>query len=190
MKKLSILALFCGLFSLAGDPIHNQHGPQTAHFYLTPKPLYGSGDTAAGIRGENTWGGAMDFGYQPAGWKRLSLEINASYAKGDGIPRPGKGKKGALVEEDLTYRGLGGFLAYTHRLSWAALVGKLGYKYEHEKAEIPGEASFTKDDTGLAYALGIEFHLSKRLELVLEGEGTTIDSPFGFGVQLGLKVLF
>jgi len=184
VRSFSLIFLVCGLWCWSGDkPSHGD-----SHLYLTPKVLNGLGDTTAGVKGEDAWGAAIDFGYKPSGW-RVGFELNAAYVEGDGIPASDHGKK-AAAEEALTYRGLGLNLVLLQPLGKVVLAGKLGFKHEREKAAVPGHESVSKGDTGLGYALGVEAPLSERLELVMEVEGTAIDSPLGPAVTLGLKFLF
>lgn len=188
MKSRYITAIVClaWVCAHAGGPATSQKSNSGGHVYLIAKALEGTGSTVNGLSGESINGGALDLGYKPPNWKHLSLELNTAYAEGTGVPRPDKKK--ASAEEALTFRGLGLNLAYTHHFKGFSLVGKGGVKYERERAEEPGHSPKTIEETGFAYAAGIEFPLPGNLELAVEIEGVTFDSPKGMDLLLGLKV--
>jgi hypothetical protein len=189
MKIIVLLAVSSVLQTLwAGGGITPSDTEQKTNYYMIAKAFNGTGAVVNGIEGQDIYGGAFDIGIKPARWHHFSLELNTAYAEGTGIPT-GAGKK-AAVKEDLTFRGLGFTLVYTHHFKGFSLFGKGGYKYEQEKVEEPGHAVKTLEGNGLLYAAGIEFPLPGHWELLVEIEDVVFDTTMGPELMLGVKVPF
>jgi len=80
---------------------------------------------------------------------------------------------------DVTYT-----LPITHHIG---IIGKLGYEFEQEKIK---ELDIDEKDNGMVYGAGVEYHLSDHYEMLVEYEGSTIQSPRGSSLYAGVKYIF
>ena len=91
-------------------------------------------------------------------------------------------------EADATYTTYGLALAYVYHLSdKAGLLVKAGYESEQEEIS---DFGVDKSDSGFIYAVGAEYKIAPKYELLVEYEASTIEGPRGAGLFAGVKYNF
>ncbi len=171
--------------ALAASPLYASeeagHGSHGGHnYYAAVKVVRTMGDDVHGLHpgsGTAASGFGLDLGYKLS----HNLAVEFAYTKADGDI-----DYLHLPSEAVTYTTMAINGVYMHHLSdGLALVGKLGMLKESEDV-----AGHTASDTGLGYAVGVEYRLSGGMELLAEYEGSGIESPRGAALMAGVKFGF
>ena len=147
-----------------------------APYYVTVKGMYAFGEDYEGEKGDAGYGIGIDLGYELG--HGLAIELDGTYENAD-----------VEVLGDTTgidYYATSLDLVYVYEVTEKfGLLAKVGAEYEYETAE--GESS---DDTGISYAVGMEYVFNAKYNGVIEYESSTIDGPKGDSVMAGVKFKF
>lgn len=153
------------------------HGEHRSDYYAIVKGLMVTGGEGKdGIEGDAGYGIGFDVGYHLP--HNFAVELVSSYAQNE--------VEAAGITEDATYLTYGIALEYEHHLS-KKIAGFVKGGFEIENAEI-GEES--ESENGFIYAVGIEYIINHKYDIVLEVEESTIESPMGTSVFAGVKYNF
>lgn len=184
MIKKIVLASFLS-FSLAPAAFaeHITHPKKEANnFYVIAKGLYTIGadveeEGGAVLKGKSGKGFGVDLGYTLP--YHFSVELDLSHSQND-------------VEnehdeiETAKYWTYALDVVYVYHLTHEVrVIGKLGYEFEDEKI-----AEETLHENGMVYGGGVEYHLNDNYDLLVEYEGSTIDSARGDSIYAGVKYTF
>ena len=146
-------------------------------FYVTVKGIYTPGTNYKEFEGRKGAGVGIDLGMPLA--YGFAVEIDGTYDKGDA--------KIVDTEDSVTikYYTTSLDLAYVYDVTEKfGVIAKVGAEYEKEKAE------GTETSTGVSGALGLEYELNERFNVVGEYEISSIKGPKGDMVMAGVKIKF
>jgi len=152
------------------------HHEAEAPYYITVKGVYAFGEDYENEKGDAGYGIGIDLGYELG--HGLAVELDGTYESAD-VEILG-------VSTGIDYYATSLDLVYVYEITEKfGLLAKVGAEYEYETAE--GESS---DDTGISYAVGMEYVFNKKYNGVIEYEGSSIDGPKGDSVMAGVKFKF
>ncbi len=176
MKKiilgLTTAALLSSSSLFANEVTEAEHKEHGSKFYVIAKGLAVLGEEKDGVEGDSGYGAGLDIGYKLP--YHLSVELISSYAQNK------------IGEFDASYITYGGALEYTyHAAKHVGVFVKGGF--EIEDAEVENES---ESESGLIYALGAEYEMDSHYDLLVEYEGSTIESTRGASVFAGVKYNF
>jgi len=176
MKKtilsLTTAALLSSSALFANEVTEAEHEGHGSKFYVIAKALVVLGEEKNGVEGDTGYGAGLDIGYKLP--YHLSVELISSYAHNK------------IGEFDASYLTYGGALEYTYHVAkHAGLFVKAGL--EIEDAEIENES---ESESGFIYAMGAEYEVASHYDVVVEYEGSTIESTRGPSVFAGVKYNF
>ena len=146
-------------------------------FYVTLKGIYTPGKSHKEFEGRKGSGIGIDLGMPLA--YGFAVELDGTYDKGDA--------KIIDTEDTVTikYYTTSLDLAYVYDVTEEfGIIAKVGAEYEREKAET------TETSTGVSGALGLEYELNERFNVVGEYEISSIKGPKGDMVMAGIKIKF
>jgi opacity protein-like surface antigen len=165
-----MLILFSPLSLFANESLHTkEHGSK---YYVIAKGLMVLGAKKEGEEGDVGYGAGIDIGYHLP--HDFAVEFVSSMAKNK------------VEQESVNYFTYGLALEYERHISkhFAAFV-KGGVEVETENTE-----HTTESETGFIYAAGLEYIISPKYDIVLEYEGSTIESTMGECIFAGVKYNF
>ena len=164
-----------------------EHHVKTGEFYIVTKALMTTSETikedsGAMLKADVGGGIGIDVGYTLP--YHFAVEVDTSYSKNRVTLSENGEKEDDLASYwtyamDVTYT-----LPITHHIG---IIGKLGYEFEQEKIK---ELDIDEKDNGMVYGAGVEYHLSDHYEMLVEYEGSTIESPRGSSLYAGVKYIF
>lgn len=184
MKHLLIAVAMIALYLQTLNAQEEHHDSKT---YVVLKALYSLGekvDHGHGVTLESDPGAGIgiDVGYKL--FHNLAVEFDFSYDENN-VEENDNGHKHTV---DGTYYTYALDLVYMHHLTDSIeLIAKLGAELEDEQIK---ELGIDTTETGLAYGVGVEYILNHHYDIVLEYEGSTIDSPRGHSIFAGIKYNF
>jgi opacity protein-like surface antigen len=158
-----------------------------SHYYIVTKALYSLGekvDHGVGktLESDSGVGIGIDFGYQIN--HHFAVEFDFSYDENE----VEENDNGTLHHADGTYYTYALDATYSHHLSKSlALMGKVGLELEDEQIK---ELGINTTETGLVYGIALEYLLNKHYEIVTEYEASSIESPRGSSIFVGVKRIF
>lgn len=180
MKKiilgLAAAALLSSSALFANEVAEVEHEGHGSNYYVIAKGIMALGEEVKkdGIteEGKTGYGVGIDVGYKLP--HHFSVELFSNYAQNK------------VGEEDASYLAYGGALEYTyHAVKHVGVFVKGGFEFE--EAEI---ADVSESESGLIYALGAEYEMNSHYDLLVEYEGTTVESTLGDVVFAGVKYNF
>ena len=183
MKKIfSLLVVGIVLFStsvFAAEEMETVSKAEKSEslFYVTVKGIYTPGENHNELEGREGAGIGIDLGMPLA--YGFAIEVDGTYDKGDA--------KIADTEDaiTITYYTTSLDLAYVYDVTEEfGIIAKVGAEYEREKAEA------TETSTGVSGALGLEYELNERFNVVGEYEISSIKGPKGDMIMAGVKIKF
>lgn len=179
IKRLVLAALLMSGFTEALLAEENQHGSK---MYMVVKALFTTGekvehDATTTLESDSGHGFGVDFGYKVT--HNVAVEFDFSYDEND--VTVDDGTTPFVVEG--TYYTYAADVTYTHHMTKSlGLMAKVGYELEQEELE-----GTHTNETGLVYGIALEYVVSKHYEVVAEYEASTIESPRGHSIFLGVK---
>ena len=182
MKKTILSLLVAGLFSsLSAQEVHG-HDEHGSKFYIIAKGLSVLGEEVEKnyitSEGDSGYGFGVDIGYKLP--YHLSVELFSNYAENK------VSVKNVAGSEDASYVAYGAALEYTyHAAKHVGLFVKGGF--EIEDAEVGRES---ESESGAIYAFGAEYEMNSHYDLLIEYEGSTVESTMGPLVFAGVKYNF
>ena len=197
MKKQVLTALFAAQFmthAYAGGDIEAEALIETeaveaeeSGFYVVVKGLASLGAEAehaeALLDGDGGYGIGIDLGYRIG--KGFALEYDFSYAKNTVTE---KIENHEPEDVDAHYYTSSLDLVYAFEVTeTVGLFAKVGYEYEWETID---ELGIDSTDHGFIVGVGTELALNEKYKLVAEYEHSTIDSPRGDSLYVGLMYNF
>lgn len=188
IKKVTAATLALALSTSASFA---EESSESGEFYIVTKALFTTGETVKEgsdieVEGKAGGGVGIDIGYTLP--YHFAVELDTSYDK-NGIHETKQTTLGP-EEED----GMGTFWTYAMDVTYTVpvteelgVMGKVGYEFERETIT---NIDATAHDSGMVYGAGLEYHIVKHYEALVEYEGSTIDSPRGSSVYAGVKYIF
>jgi opacity protein-like surface antigen len=191
-KKIILASLTLALGASMGVA---KESSESGEFYFVTKALLTTAQTVkesnnVEVQGQTGGGVGIDLGYTLP--YHFALELDTSYDQ-----NTIREKRQTIEDEVATteieeahavYWTYALDVTYTYELTHSlGLMGKLGYEIEHETI-----SKLNKDaqDSGMVYGAGLEYHLLKHYEALVEYEGSMIESPRGSSIYAGIKYIF
>ena len=161
---------------------------EESRFYINVKALASLGAKAehgeAILDGDGGYGIGIDIGYRLG--HGFAVEYDFSYAKNTVTERI---EHHEPEEFDAYYYTSALDLVYTYEVTeTVGLFGKVGYEYEWETIDELGIDS--SREHGFVVGAGVEIALNEKYKVVGEYEHSTIESPRGDSLYLGLMYNF
>lgn len=161
---------------------------EESRFYINVKALASLGAEAehgeAILDGDGGYGIGIDIGYRLG--HGFAIEYDFSYAKNTVTERI---EHHEPEEFDAHYYTSALDLLYTYEVTEiVGLFGKVGYEYEWETIDELGIDS--SREHGFIAGVGVEIALNEKYKVVAEYEHSTIDSPRGDSLYLGMMYNF
>ncbi|MDF1878317.1 outer membrane beta-barrel protein [Sulfurimonas sp. SAG-AH-194-C20] len=190
MNKLGSLLLISSLsmVSVYAEEMHLEEHASENNFYVSTKAIYSLGasveEEAVTLKGSSGGGLGIDVGYKlGAGF---SVELDVAYVEANIVEKDKITLEERTVKGSFTTSSLD--VAYIHHVTHEleAFI-KGGYEYEFEKIN---DLDVDTTNSGLVYAVGIEYELNHTSAIALEYEGTTIKGPRGSIASLGYVYSF
>ena len=197
MKKQVLAALFAAQLMTqlhAGGDIEGVEAVETEaveaeehRFYYVAKGLVTFGDEVAHeeamLDGDGGYGFGIDIGYRLG--NGFNLEYDFSYAKNTVTEK----REGVEPEDfDADYYTSALDIVYVYEVTeTVGIFGKVGYEYEWEEID---ELSIDSTDHGFVFGAGMEVAINESYRLVMEYEHSTIDSPRGDSLFVGIAGYF
>ena len=188
MKKQALAALFAAQLMTqlhAGGDIEGVETVEAEEhrFYFVAKGLATFGDEVehgeAILDGDGGYGFGIDIGYRLG--NGFNLEYDFSYAKNT-VAEKREGFEPEDFNADYYTSALD--LVYVYEVTeTVGIFGKVGYEYEWEKID---ELSIDSTDHGFVFGAGMEIAINENYRLVMEYEHSTIDSPRGDSLFVGI----
>lgn len=186
VKNILAASLLCATMATA-----EEHHGAAGQFYVVVKGLVTTSETihegeCVSLKGDHGAGMGLDFGYTLP--YHFALELDTSYSKNSV-------HESRLVGSDVEHEeGRASYWTYAFDVTYGlpvyggfALMAKVGYEFEHETIDA---LEIDADDNGFVYGAGVEYHIDKHYEAIVEYEESTIESPRGSSVYAGLKYTF
>lgn len=183
LQRFALVLALLWVSATAAWAERNEH----SNYYLVVKALYSlpqkvdhDGHT---LESEPGFGMGLDLGYKIT--HNLALELDFSYDENKVNAEDAHHVKHTY---DGIYYTYALDLAYTyHFTKRIGLMGKAGIEMEDERIDA---LDIKTTETGLAYGLALEYVLTQHYEVLVEYEGTTIESPRGHSLFAGVKYNF
>lgn len=183
MKLANLLVAGSILFGVSAYAHEGeQHEESKSPLYLTVKGMYAFGEDYTNEddvleKGDAGIGLGVDLGYELA--YGFAAELDMTYEVADV-------KVGTEDKVTIDYYTSSIDLVYLYEFTERfGVLGKVGFEYEYETF-----ASESNSETGMSYALGMEYVLNHTYNAVVEYEGSTIDGPKGDSIMAGVKIKF
>ncbi len=188
---MKIKSLVLSTLLLCGSAFAQEHSEKSGEFYVVTKALMTTSshvDEGEGVSVDGEVGGGigLDIGYTLP--YHLALELDTSYSKNSVTEKEIVHGELEEIDASASYWTYAFDVVYTLPV-WHhfALMGKLGYEVEHEEIK---ELHMDKEDNGVVYGAGVEYHIASHYDALFEYEQSSIDSPRGSSLYAGLKYIF